>query len=488
MMKILPEHNFDVGNYQENMPLLVPIVDALIILISLFLLGFFYWQENETSVLYNAKWWLNTWRAGYINLSIVTLCFYFLFALFLKIYRTSFCDSVFSCMRPFFWAWAMTVFTLLIIGSGAQVTLDYSRLILGSWFLAVPCLMFFWRVLFVFFIADRYTKRRPKTRTVVIGLDESARSLSAFLHDTPHLSLQLVGYYDDRQPELERHTPLYGNYLGSIQQCIEDAKNDVFDLVYLCMPLNAHSRVVRILEDLADTTVSVFYLLPQDLFFNALKPTWHTVAGYSAISIFESPHVGFTSEVKRAEDIILSSLILVLIAVPMLLIAALVKVTSQGPVFFKQRRYGLSGREFQMLKFRSMTTTDDGEVIKQAVRNDPRLTTIGRYLRKFSLDELPQFINVFKGDMSVVGPRPHAVAHNEEYRKLIPGYMLRHKVKPGITGLAQINGCRGETETTEKMEKRVKYDLEYIKIWSLGLDIRIIVRTLLQGVTGKNVY
>ncbi len=389
---------------------------------------------------------------------------------------------------PFLFSWLLTFFTLLVIGSGAQVTLHYSRLVIGAWFIAVPLLLFTWRIFYIYKLSGYYEKNGRRIRTVIIGLDDSARHLAPFLKDTPHLTIDLIGYYDDRPPESGRHIPMAIPYLGTISQCVTDARNNMFDLAYLCMPINIQHRINRLLEKLSDTTVSVFYLLPPNLFFNALRPTWHNVAGYSAISVFESPHVGFNSQLKRAEDVFLSSSICLLIALPVLLIALAIKVSSPGPVFFKQRRYGLSGRQFQMIKFRSMTTSDDGEIVQQATVNDPRVTSVGKYLRKYSLDELPQFINVLKGDMSIVGPRPHAVAHNEEYRKMIPGYMLRHKVKPGITGLAQVNGYRGETEIPGKMEARVQYDLEYIKIWSIGLDLKIILRTIIQGFTGKNVY
>ncbi|MCK6390428.1 MAG: exopolysaccharide biosynthesis polyprenyl glycosylphosphotransferase, partial [Azonexus sp.] len=172
----------------------------------------------------------------------------------------------------------------------------------------------------------------------------------------------------------------------------------------------------------------------------------------------------------------------------MLLIALGVKLTSPGPVLFRQRRYGLNGKIVEILKFRSMTVCEDGSEVVQATRGDARVTPLGKFLRRTSLDELPQFFNVLQGTMSVVGPRPHAVAHNEQYRKLIRGYMLRHKVKPGITGWAQINGWRGETDTLEKMEMRVKHDLAYVQNWSLWLDFKIIVLTIFRGFRNKNAY
>jgi putative colanic acid biosynthesis UDP-glucose lipid carrier transferase len=192
--------------------------------------------------------------------------------------------------------------------------------------------------------------------------------------------------------------------------------------------------------------------------------------------------------IKRAEDIVLSSLILLLIAIPMLMIAIAVKLTSRGPVFFKQRRAGLNGQTFKVFKFRSMTCCEDGTKVTQATKNDVRVTRLGAILRRTSLDELPQFLNVLMGDMSIVGPRPHALAHDEHYRPKIPTYSLRHSVKPGITGWAQVNGWRGETDTDEKMVKRVEHDIHYINTWSLALDLWIIIRTAVGGFFGKNVY
>ncbi len=191
---------------------------------------------------------------------------------------------------------------------------------------------------------------------------------------------------------------------------------------------------------------------------------------------------------KRVEDIVVGSLIMALIALPMLVIALGVKLTSSGPVFFRQRRYGLNGREIHVLKFRSMTVAEDGDKVTQATQNDKRVTPFGAILRRTSLDELPQFFQVLTGEMSIVGPRPHAVAHNEEFRRLIHGYMLRHMVKPGITGWAQVNGFRGETDTVDKMEKRVEHDIQYIRNWSILLDVRIIWLTIFGRKVRQNAY
>jgi putative colanic acid biosynthesis UDP-glucose lipid carrier transferase len=210
------------------------------------------------------------------------------------------------------------------------------------------------------------------------------------------------------------------------------------------------------------------------------------VNGIPVVSVCETPFTGVDGLIKRTADILFSLFVLILISPILLGVALGVKLTSPGPIIFKQRRYGLDGEEILVYKFRSMTVTEDGVTVTQATRNDQRITPLGAFLRKSSLDELPQFINVLQGRMSVVGPRPHAVAHNEEYRKLIKGYMVRHKVKPGITGWAQVNGFRGETDTLEKMEQRVHYDLEYLRNWSPRLDMLIVAKTAWLTIVGQD--
>jgi putative colanic acid biosynthesis UDP-glucose lipid carrier transferase len=212
------------------------------------------------------------------------------------------------------------------------------------------------------------------------------------------------------------------------------------------------------------------------------------VGNVPVVSMCESPFTGLDGAVKNITDFILALLILILLSPIMLSIALAVKITSPGPVIFRQRRYGLNGEEITVYKFRSMTVVEDGAEVKQAEKNDQRVTKIGAFLRRTSLDELPQFINVVQGRMSIVGPRPHAVAHNEFYRKLIRGYMLRHKAKPGITGWAQVNGFRGETEKLEKMQARIEFDLYYLQNWSILLDLHIILRTLWVVIRGDNAY
>jgi putative colanic acid biosynthesis UDP-glucose lipid carrier transferase len=241
------------------------------------------------------------------------------------------------------------------------------------------------------------------------------------------------------------------------------------------------------LKALGDTTVDV-HLIPDMFTYNLLHARMGHVGEMQTISVYDSPMKGGSSLLKRVEDIALASIILCIIAIPMLIIAVAIKMTSKGPAIFKQNRYGMDGKKIKIWKFRSMTTQDNGDVVKQATKGDARITPLGAFLRKTSLDELPQFFNVLQGDMSVVGPRPHAVSHNEQYRKKITYYMLRHKMKPGITGWAQVSGWRGETDTDEKMEMRIKYDLHYIRNWSLWFDFKIVIFTIFRGFVGNNVY
>ncbi|MGH8322599.1 MAG: exopolysaccharide biosynthesis polyprenyl glycosylphosphotransferase, partial [Steroidobacteraceae bacterium] len=212
------------------------------------------------------------------------------------------------------------------------------------------------------------------------------------------------------------------------------------------------------------------------------------IQGIPVIAMCETPFSGFRGVAKRLTDILIAGSALVFAAPCMLLIALLIRWTSPGPTLFKQRRYGLDGREILVYKFRTMTVIEDGARIVQAHRDDSRITPLGRFLRRYSLDELPQLINVLQGSMSLVGPRPHAVAHNELYRKLINGYMIRHKVLPGITGLAQVNGLRGETQDVRQMEARVQYDLEYLRNWSVFLDLKILAKTAVMVLVDDKAY
>jgi putative colanic acid biosynthesis UDP-glucose lipid carrier transferase len=275
--------------------------------------------------------------------------------------------------------------------------------------------------------------------------------------------------------------------LGSLGELAQYVKTHRVDLIYLTLPMASQPRILKLLEELRDTTASI-YFAPDIFLFDLIQARMDAIGGVPVVAVCETPFYGLSGLIKRASDIVLASAALVLILPVMLAIAIGIKATSPGPVLFTQRRYGLDGREIIVYKFRTMTVLEDGNVVRQATRDDSRVTRFGAFLRRYSLDELPQFVNVLQGRMSVVGPRPHAVAHNEMYRKLIKGYMIRHKVKPGITGWAQVNGLRGETDTLEKMRARIEYDLSYLRNWSLQLDLQIVLKTALVVLRTQNAY
>jgi putative colanic acid biosynthesis UDP-glucose lipid carrier transferase len=302
----------------------------------------------------------------------------------------------------------------------------------------------------------------------------------------PETGFRLTAVFDDRDASRlpdEFHEILQ----GKVHVGVERSRLNEFDVVYIALPLTAEKRITEILQSFGDTTVNV-QLVPNLFLFSIMSASMAHVGGIQTISVYCNPMRGTHALIKRLEDIFLSTIILTLIAIPLVIIAIAVKCTSKGPVIFKQDRYGLNGKSIKVWKFRSMTVTENTDVVTQATKNDARITPLGAFLRRTSLDELPQFINVLQGRMSVVGPRPHAVAHNEEYRKAVDYYMLRHKIKPGITGWAQINGWRGETDTIDKMEMRIKYDLDYIRRWSLWLDCKIVFYTIFRAFTDKNAY
>jgi putative colanic acid biosysnthesis UDP-glucose lipid carrier transferase len=265
--------------------------------------------------------------------------------------------------------------------------------------------------------------------------------------------------------------------LGRLAEIPAFAKKNRVHLIYLSLPMASQPRIKELLDQLKDTTASV-YFVPDMFVTDLIQGRSDSVCGLPVISVCETPFRGPAGLLKRASDLVLASLILALISPVLLGVALAVKLGSPGPVIFRQRRYGLDGEEIVVYKFRSMTVVEDGSTIRQASKNDSRVTRLGAFLRKTSMDELPQFINVLQGRMSIVGPRPHAVAHNELYRPLIKSYMVRHKVRPGITGWAQVNGFRGETDSLEKMEGRVRLDLDYLRNWSLRLDLYIILKTI----------
>jgi putative colanic acid biosynthesis UDP-glucose lipid carrier transferase len=352
------------------------------------------------------------------------------------------------------------------------------------WFITVLLFLVSYRIVLRVTLSGLRRKGLNTRSFVIAGAGDLGQKLVNKIELNRSLGLTFNGYYDDRTVVRDDSTI---SLSGDLEQLVKDCKAGLTDRVYITLPMRAEKRIKWLMNELADCTVSV-YLVPDIFIFELLHARSDVIVGVPTISIYDSPLDGGNAILKRIEDIVLSTVILLLILPILIVISIAIKMTSSGPILFKQIRYGIDGKPIKVWKFRSMSVMENGAKVTQAKKNDVRLTSIGSFIRSTSIDELPQFFNVLQGRMSIVGPRPHAVAHNEEYRSIINGYMLRHKVKPGITGWAQVNGWRGETDTLEKMEKRVEHDLDYIRNWSLGFDIKIVFATLFKGFIDKNAY
>ncbi len=382
--------------------------------------------------------------------------------------------------------WLAMVALLLLLGWASGTLANFDARGIFAWVIATPLALFAAHRLVPLLLPRLLAAQGLQRTAVIAGANGMGRDLGAQLRGRPLTGIRFAGYFEDRGAPRDGD-PDTGKYLGNLGQLAEYVRTQHIDMIYITLPMTAQPRILALLESLHDTTASI-YFAPDIFLCDLMQARVQTLGGLPVLAVRESPFYGMDGLVKRASDLVLASAILALIAPLMLGIALAVKWTSPGPVLFRQRRYGLDGKEIVVYKFRSMSTQDDGGVVTQATRGDPRVTPLGAVLRKYSLDELPQFINVLQGRMSVVGPRPHAVAHNEMYRKLIRSYMVRHKVRPGITGLAQVNGLRGETDTLDKMRARVEYDLAYLRNWSPLLDLKIVLMTVGVVLGKQNAY
>jgi putative colanic acid biosynthesis UDP-glucose lipid carrier transferase len=325
-------------------------------------------------------------------------------------------------------------------------------------------------------------------RAVIVSTNQIGRKLARDMSSEPTLGFRFKGFFSDvGSEESTTLAPEEGPVLGDIHGVADHVKLHGIEAVFIALPMNAQPRVLKLLDEMKDTTASI-YFVPDIFIFDLIQARIDDVNGIPVVAVCETPFVGVNGILKRGSDLAIAACALLLLS-PLMLAAALgVKLSSAGPVMFKQRRYGVDGKEIVVYKFRSMTVAEDGVTVTQASRGDQRITPFGAFMRRTSIDELPQLFNVLQGRMSMVGPRPHAVAHNELYRHLIKGYMMRHKVKPGITGWAQVNGLRGETDTVDKMRQRIEFDLDYLRRWSLGLDVKILLRTVKIVLRQTNAY
>jgi putative colanic acid biosynthesis UDP-glucose lipid carrier transferase len=372
------------------------------------------------------------------------------------------------------WLWVAGL--LLLTGFATGYITQFNQQALVTWLWVAPTTELCMQCLLRAAAPWLMRLQGPVKRAIIVGMNGQGTALATSIRESPYSRIDLLGFVDSRS---EKRIAAFGEtkLLGQLNQLAKIVLDNRVQLIYLSLPMASQPRILQLLDDLKDTTASI-YFVPDMFFTDLIQGHTGSVCRMPIISVCETPFRGADGALKRVSDIVMSVLILVLIAPLLLLIALAVKFTSPGPVIFKQRRYGLDGEEIVVYKFRSMNVTEDGGDIQQAQKGDARVTPLGSFMRRTSIDELPQFFNVLQGRMSIVGPRPHAVAHNELYRKLIKGYMVRHKVRPGVTGWAQVNGYRGETRTLDKMQGRINYDLDYLRNWSLRLDLHIILKTI----------
>ena len=437
----------------------------------------------DPGVLVASLWCLALWYEGelappYLILSVIVFSITFPGTSRLQFpIRRVFTDVAFN------WLWIAVL--LLLTGYATRYIREFSDAAISTWLWVAPTAQIGAHLL-LRLAAPAILALQGTQRAVIVGMNDQGLALAARLGQARYSRIRLAGFFDDRQASRldnnEQH-PI----LGRLADLPQHARENRVQVIYLSLPMASQPRILQVLSDLKDTTASI-YFVPDMFVTDLIQGRTSQVYGMPVIAVCETPFKGANSIIKRMSDLILASLILVLIAPLMLTIALAIKLTSRGPVIFMQRRYGLDGEEIHVYKFRSMKVTEDGAEITQVSRSDPRVTPVGAFLRRTSMDELPQFVNVLQGRMSIVGPRPHAVAHNELYRKLITGYMVRHKVRPGITGWAQVNGLRGETESLDKMQARVDYDLDYLRNWSLILDLKIILKTIFVVWKGDSAY
>lgn len=392
-------------------------------------------------------------------------------------------SEITRCFKYWTVAFVMSGFIMYAI-TNEDRALSYAFVV---WYLSVIIYFFLSRTCLRLLLRAVRKRGFNKRNIVIVGAGDVGIKLANNIYNSEDLGLSVSGFYDDDAQGMVDTDQDDLEIVGNLEDVINDAKLLNIDRVYITLSMRHMGVIQKLARELADTTCSVVFV-PDMFSFDLLNSRMGQLNGIPTISIYDTPMEGTNRLIKRLSDIFISAIILLLILPVLIVISVAIKLTSPGPVFFKQHRYGIDGKPINVWKFRSMTAMDNGSEVKQATKGDVRITPLGAFLRKTSLDELPQFFNAFTGAMSIVGPRPHAVAHNEEYRKLIGGYMLRHKVKPGITGWAQINGWRGETDTLDKMEKRVEFDLDYISNWSLVWDLKIIFMTVFKGFVNKNAY
>jgi putative colanic acid biosynthesis UDP-glucose lipid carrier transferase len=458
-------------------------IDLLIIFLCLILVAAHDQGELSGSLLQNLFW------DNVLVLAVAALGF-LLVADLLHLYRSWRWSSIGQHILNLLSVWAMVSLFVLLVAHDERSGSNSRSDTFFYWLLLTPIVLTVWRVGLHQLVRRLRVSGVNTRKAVVLGSNADAVHLAKeMVARSGDYGIRFLGICDNNlDPEdLPDEIAEYG-YVGDVARVIEMAHSRDLDVIHIALPLDREDEIRQLVDELADTTVSVQLLVP-DLYAPILYGRTREFGDCRTVGIYATPFEDhLNTRLKRIEDLVLSALALPFALIPMILIALAIRVTSGSPILFKQTRYGLGGRPVEVWKFRTMHVVENDDEFTQASRNDPRVTRIGGFLRRSSLDELPQLLNVIQGRMSLVGPRPHPSRLNESYRKIIKFYMLRHSVKPGITGWAQVNGWRGETEELYKMEQRVEHDLHYIRNWSLLLDLKILIMTVVHVVQSKNAY
>jgi putative colanic acid biosysnthesis UDP-glucose lipid carrier transferase len=382
--------------------------------------------------------------------------------------------------------WLMVIVFIWALLEIAELAQRFDWRVLLTWAISTPIALWFSQLSAPRMLQRAGANRAQRKKVVIAGATELGLKLGDRITNAPWLDTEVLGFFDDRTPG-RLPSRCASRLIGKLSQLSDYVARNGIETVYITLPMTRHRRVRELLLSLGDSTASI-YFVPDLTVCDLVQPRFDLVNGVPVVAVCESPFYGGRGIAKRLSDIVLASILIALLSPLMIGVAVAIRATSKGPIIFRQKRYGLDGKEIIVYKFRSLSVTEDGERnYTQVTRNDERVTPVGAFIRATSIDELPQLFNVLEGSMSVVGPRPHAVAVNEQYRRLIPGYMVRHKVKPGITGWAQVNGFRGGDDIGS-MRQRIEFDLEYLQHWSLTLDLMIIVRTALVVWNDRHAY
>jgi len=387
-------------------------------------------------------------------------------------------------------AWSALFFLLLAIAFLTKTSDQYSRGWALIWYSSGLIALVALRVGLYLRIRRWASEGRLTRNIAIIGIGEQGQRLLQYLGEQRNADIRIVGLFDDRTVQGGRVPETLEGYavVGSVDDLVGFARNNRIDQVVIALPWSAEDRLLEIMRKLRTLPVDV-QLCVDLVGYHLSASTFGRIGSVPAINVFQKPLSDWKLLIKDVEDRVLGMMILLFIAPLLAIIAVLIKLDSPGPVFFRQTRYGFNNQEIDVWKFRTMwQDAEKDETVPQAKRDDPRVTRFGRFLRRSSLDELPQIFNVLRGEMSLVGPRPHAVLHNEQFAQIIDEYAARHRVKPGITGWAQVNGWRGETDTVHKMQKRVEHDMHYIDNWSVGFDLKILAMTPFVLLRGNNAY